>query len=43
MEIKKKRTITAIKISSYPIELRVLSNAGEMVLELKSALENERF
>lgn len=35
--------ITAIKISSYPIELRVLSNAGEMVLELKCALENERF
>lgn len=43
VEIKKKRKITAIKISSYPIELRVLSNAGEMVLELKCALENERF
>lgn len=42
-EIKKWKKIAAIKISSPPIELRVLSNAGEMVLELKSVLENERF
>lgn len=32
----------AIKISSYPIKLRAPTNAGEMVLDLKCALGNER-